>query len=77
MSRKYELLEAALSAVVIVVAAMVHSLLVVIALAGAVMLATLVHVGLAWRRDRALCAQLEKELQETPWALVPGAGGAG
>jgi len=74
MSRKYELLQSTLSAAVIIVAAIVQSLPVAIALAGVVLLAGLAHVALAWRRERICRAQLEEEQRNTRWALVPGPG---
>jgi hypothetical protein len=74
MTRKYELLQTALSAVVIVVASMVNSLPVAIALAAVVLLAGLGHVALAWRRERICRAHLEEEQKNMRWSLVPGPG---
>jgi len=74
MSRKYELLQIALSVVVILIAPMFDSMLVAAVLAAVVGFAGLAHVGISWQRERVARARWEEEQKEMQWALVPGPG---
>ena len=74
IGRKYELLQTVLSGGGILVAALVHSLPAAVALAAAVVVAGVGHVGWAWRRERAWRSAFEEEQKELRWMLVPGPG---
>jgi hypothetical protein len=74
MSRRYELLQTGLSGASILLATLIRSDPLAVALAVAVIAIGLVHVGLEWRRERVAHAQLAEEETELRWMLVPGPG---
>jgi hypothetical protein len=72
MSRKYELIQTGLASGAILVAALVRSVPVALALAAVVLATGVGHVALTWWREKVLRARLEEELKDKPWMLVPG-----